>query len=208
MLRPMTPVAIPLLDDFAPKPPDYRRTEWFGRYRLWFEQVAPVVDDYTVLLRVRGSGDGDVRAIFDEFERRFGGWPLRLVCAPRRGPHLACEGTAPGTLFLELEMYSDVCYIDMRNVRRALEAFAPHLHDARFFVFSSGDMPDRWVDEYTIEGGKLVALRHTVDEPYFRRLDYYVTLVPRRDDVFRAFVRFMLAQSREPRHASLLEAMG
>lgn len=171
-----------------------KNPEFYGRYRLWFDQLAPSQDDIAAVVPIRGEALVDVRAAFEVLERHQN-WPLELVE----------DGARP---CLRFEMLSDVCYIDMRNLHRAADWLAFGLEDARFFVYSSGDGPDDWLDEYVIEGGKLSVdrFRH---EPYLRqsRLDFYLALLHERTDdtMLRRFVGHCLESQRSTPRGSRSE---
>ncbi len=170
------PQAIPLPDAHLPHPSDYRATEWFGRYRLWFDQVSPRIDDCAAWVAARPRSEADLEAAVDLLPSHQS-WPLRIERDGER-------------TWLVLEMLSDVCYLDMRNLRWALEWLAEHLEDAHFFVYSSGDALDAWIDEYRLQSTKLVATRHRRASAYmrFERLAFYRDERAHRDAVFQAFV--------------------
>lgn len=179
------PLAEPFIED--------RNPAYYGRYRLWFDQVAPRFDVYRALIKVRVGAAPAVAARIDQLARPSQCWPFQLI---NRAAHARAWSLPPGLLgddFLSLEPLSDICYIDMRNFRAALSALAPHLDDAHFFVLSTGDGLDRWVDEYRLEGGVTTAERWLWQPDLLRtRIDLYHALSrQRRDDAhFREFVAF------------------
>ncbi len=181
---------VPKFEDL-PVPRDFQRDEdpaYYGRYRLWFDQVAPFVDDYRAFVPVRDQATAELReavALLEAHPRPVTYWPFRLI---ERGD----DGNPVDGLALCFEMLADICYIDMRNLHLATDFLAFGLHDARWFTYSSGDGPDTWLDEVRVEAGRL-RIRRWLGEPYMRqsRLALYRRLcseVYASDQTFRRFV--------------------
>ncbi len=161
---------------------------WFGRYRLWFDQVSPRFDDYAALLTIPDDHVAYLEELVDDLPP-LQNWPLHIV---RPDDHFNDYANAERERpYLCFEMLSDVCYIDMRNLHWAAAELAPLVDDGHFFAYSSGDGFDRWLDEYRFADGGLEVTRHVWHEPHLRdsRLDFYREQEALRDEEFRSFVR-------------------
>lgn len=179
-------------------PADLEPTEWFGRYRLWFDQVHPIHSDCEAVLGLRAEvGVADLMVDWYAQLPRIN-WPFE-VCASAT-PHSATPAT------VRFEMRSDVCYFDMRNLHWAVIEMAPFLTDGAFFVYSSGDAADRWIDEYQVCNGRVTVDRVELDTAQLRdtRLDYYMAELARRPAGFRTFVETALRTARTPHAHTLL----
>jgi hypothetical protein len=168
---------------------------YYGRYRLMYDQVAPQFQTLHGCIRVRPGHTAEIDALLEELQRLRQNWPFHRINRGRDGAMYSLPDGPAEDDFLELELVSDVCYIDMRNVRWAMEQLAAHLEDAHFFVLSTGDGEDRWCDEYRIRNSEVVAERWMAEpELWEARLDVYHALAKlpdRRNDAhFRAFVAY------------------
>ena len=202
----MTSHRLPCPERFIRRDLEELGDEWFGRYRLWFDQVSPRLDDYAALLRV-SENDADFVQEWLEALPVGQNWPLHLVRPDvRYNDYRDCERGQP---YLCFEMLSDVCYIDMRNLHWAAAALAGFLEDGTFFAYSSGDGPDRWLDEYRFEGGALEVVRYRLPAPRAReaRLDFYVRNMATRGDTFRRFVEYCLEEDATPGARKLLRQL-
>ncbi|WP_437732744.1 hypothetical protein [Sorangium sp. So ce1335] len=167
-----------------------RDPAYFGRFRLWFDQLTPFIDDHRAFVPVRPDLEALAREAFGGLEPDQS-WPIHLVRPAEKGADWAVEGGDPRRLYVVLEMLTDVCYIDARNLHRALDAFAPALEDARFFAYSSGDQPDDWLDEYEFRDGRLAVRRWRHEPDLLRsRMAFYRRLMKANsgDDALRSFV--------------------
>jgi hypothetical protein len=168
---------------------------YYGRYRLMYDQVAPHFQTLSGYIPVRTGHTVELDAVLAELKRRRQNWPFHRINRGRNGAMYSLPDGPAEDDFLVLELVSDVCYIDMRNFRWAMEQLAPHLEDAHFFVLSTGDGEDRWCDEYRIQKSGVVAERWMAEPNLWTaRLDLYHALAKlpdRRNDVqFRAFVAY------------------
>ncbi|MCY1060275.1 hypothetical protein [Nannocystis sp. SCPEA4] len=164
---------------------------YYGCYRLRFQQVAPCQDDFRALVVVRPDAADELAAAIDALEPQH--YPFQLIERRVHAAGWSLDPDGPGTHLLSLEQLADVCFIDMRNFLRAMEWLAPHLEDAHFFVFSTGDGDDRWVDEYRIDVGLVEARRWTAAAcERSSVVDLYEALLAERADdlTFRRFVAF------------------
>jgi hypothetical protein len=184
-------VPLPLPSTFmVDKDPAY-----YGRYRLMYDQVAPQFQTLSGFIQLRAGHTDELDAVFEKLTPQRQNWPFHRINRGRNGAMYSLPDGPPEDDFLELELVSDVCYIDMRNLRWAMEQLAPHLEDAHFFVLSTGDGEDRWCDEYRIQKS-VVRAERWIAEPnlWSARLDFYHALAKlpdRRNDAhFRAFVAY------------------
>jgi hypothetical protein len=75
--------------------------------------------------------------------------------------HLFTASPQPDAIFLYVYQYGDVTCMAMENLYFVLEKLSHLLEDFRFFIFSTGDGDDRWIDEYRNDEGKLTCDRRT-----------------------------------------------
>lgn len=185
---PSTSTACATPAEFRRRSPTEPEDEWFGRYRLWFDQVSPRFDDYVALLTIPDDHVEYVQELVDPLPP-MQNWPLHIVRPDDRYNDYA--NAERGRPYLCFEMCSDVCYIDMRNLHWATAQVAPLIDDGHFFAYSSGDGFDRWLDEYRFTDGDLEVTRHLWHEPHIRdtRLSFYDEQAPARDAAFRSFVQ-------------------
>jgi hypothetical protein len=174
---------------------------YYGRYRLMYDQVAPHFQTLHGYVQVRAGHTVELDAGLDELRRWRQNWPFHRINRGRDGAMYSLPDGPAEDDFLELELVSDVCYIDMRNFRWAIEQLAAHLEDAHFFVLSTGDGEDRWCDEYRIQHSAVFAERWLAEpDLWSTRLDFYHALAKlpdRRNDAhFRAFVAYCRKQQR------------
>lgn len=205
--------SLPLLDRFV----DDRDPQYFGRYRLWFQQATPWFQDLRALIPVRvGEAarlTNELAALQREMARGF--LPLQCLDGVRDriggGLEEQMRNTPSGAL-LSVELLADVCYLDMRNFRRALDRLSPYLEDARFFAFSTGDAPDPWLDEHVVAGGCTESRRWVVNaaRPVEPLLTYEEMLRSNDDLALRGFLacayreRAALRSTSAPLRASYL----
>ncbi|MDC0719135.1 hypothetical protein [Nannocystis bainbridge] len=164
---------------------------FYGRYRLWFQQVTPWLDDYRALIPVRAGATAELDAAIEALPAQH--WPLRRINRDAHAWGWSLDHGEPGQDLLSLELLSDVCYIDARNLHWALDRLAVHLADARLFVRSTGDGDDRWLDEYTLAEGCAEVRRWRCPEPDWPGVfAVYEALVRERPDdaELRRFVAF------------------
>lgn len=96
---------------------------------------------------------------------------------------------------LVFEMVSDVKYIAMENIYFAFYHLALILEDCHFFIYSTGDEDERWLDEYKIKNNTLIFQRNLCDcEIYVGRLNFYINRTKNnpKDKVFKQFVLFQI----------------
>lgn len=190
----VTSSPLPLLDHFVGK--KERDPLYYGRYRLWFQQIAPWFSDHAALVPVRAGETANLEAELDAIKTQHSEhMPLRRIDRSQAAAwDLRAEAhDTPFDALLSLEQLADVCYIDMRNFGRALDQLAPYLEDARILVCSTGDGDDRWMDEHTIAGGCAESRRWIANfatHLHEDRLRMHEALLDaRRDDErFRRFV--------------------
>ncbi|HPH66266.1 MAG TPA: hypothetical protein PLF40_10995 [Kofleriaceae bacterium] len=161
---------------------------FYGRYRLWFAQVGPRTDEH---LPVRSGMRAAAQQLLAEFA---------AIARLRVDSLLHWQDSGDGAI--ATEMIADVCYIDMRNLWCALQRLAPLLVDAHFFVYSSGDGDDRFVDELRIVDGTLIVVRHTAQQPAPLRAFARSLHFRAHDSRLQLYAELLDAPQRPPHHAT------
>ncbi|MCY1062743.1 hypothetical protein [Nannocystis sp. SCPEA4] len=183
----MIPQPFPVVRDFVRD----RDPAFYGRYRLWFQQVAPWFDDYRALIPVRPGATAELDATLEALPSQ--NWPFQRINRDEHAGGWSLDRGEPGQDLLSLEQLSDVCYIDARNLHWALDRLAVFLVDAHLFVRSTGDGDDRWLDEYTLAEGCAEVHRWLCPDPEWAGVfSVYESLVRERPDdpQLRRFVAF------------------
>ncbi|MFI8435091.1 hypothetical protein ACIGJO_15255 [Streptomyces sp. NPDC079020] len=134
-----------------------RRDErWYGRFRLRFAQVSPWPDPHATFIRVRPGWrplvEETLALVTAEMPKQ--NWPVHLLNQKVHGRGWEFDLGPPEADYLGLELLSDICYIDIRNLHRLIDLLAPALEDAHFFVYSMGDGLDQWADEVRVHDGR------------------------------------------------------
>ncbi len=192
----MTPQPFPVVRAFVRD----RDPAFYGRYRLWFQQVAPWCDDYRALIPVRPGATAELDALIDGLPAQ--SWPFQRISRDEHAHGWSLDRGEPGQELLALEQLSDVCYIDARNLHWALDRMAVYLADARLFVRSTGDGDDRWLDEYTLSEGCAEVRRWLCpDGEWTGVFTMYAALVRERPDDLQ--LRRFVAYAHRERAAAL-----
>lgn len=175
-----------------------QNSPFYGRFRLSFNHVNPFrepTDDRVYIKIKKGKDEAlhiyqmlprHIRQLIDLFQYK------DLDCSFEDGEY---SYFLEEKSFLILEMVADFIYIGMENLYFAMKELSLFLEDCHFFVYSTGDGDDRWLDEYKIKAGKLSMDRHICDiENIFGQLHFYIrrTLQYPEDKIFRRFVLYQL----------------
>ncbi|MEE1742033.1 hypothetical protein PUR49_36780 [Streptomyces sp. BE147] len=138
-----------------------RDGHWYGRFRLRFTPVSPWPGLPTTFIRVRPGWrslvEETLALVTAEMPRQ--NWPVQLLNQRIHGRTWEFDLGPPEDDYLCLDLLSDICYIDMRNLHRLIDLLAPAMEDAHFFVHSMGDGIDRWVDEVRVHDGRCSVAR-------------------------------------------------
>lgn len=164
----------------------------YGRYRLSFNQVAPFIEPLRHVLSLKINDPERASILYDLLPDHLYG----LIQFDR------CEDEEGGFVFEEDDEYllhffmlHDFIYIAMENFYFAVQELAEVLEDCHFFIYSTGDDDNRWLDEYKIENGRLSFFNRNMcnDHIYTGRLDFYTERAKENLDDY-TFVRFALGQ--------------
>jgi len=178
---------IPVEDRFRQNPdsPNY------GRYRLNFDAVFPFIQPLeTLSLKINDPERASL--LYDLLPDHLYNLIQFFREEDEQGNYVLQDGHE---YLMHFDMLSDFIYIAMENFYFAVVELAVVLEDCHFFLYSSGENDDRWLDEYKIENGKLSFFqRHIFDEHiYTGRLNLYIARAMNNLND-HAFVRFALYQ--------------
>lgn len=178
-----------------------QRSPFYGRFRLTFDQVAPFYESAygrAFLLIKEDAHDllGEVQKIYEALPDHL----KRLIhfCNQEevKNSDWQIDCFEDHRFFLDLERLSDVISIAMENLYFALQEMVIFLEDCHFFVYSTGDADDRWMDEYIIKDGELTLSRNKCDlEIYYGKLHFYIkrALENPDDEPFRRFTFYHIS---------------
>ncbi len=177
-----------------------RRSPFYGRFRLIFNQAIPFYEPTYGRTFIKIKEDAvdmlsEVLSLYDTLPDHI-----------KRVIHMYQQKEVKNTrwmidcfededYFLVFEVLSDVLYIAMENLYFAMKELSIFLEDCHFFVYSTGDGDDRWLDEYSIKDGELSMDRHICDiENIFGQLHFYIrrALLYPEDRTFRRFAVYQV----------------
>lgn len=149
-----------------------------GRYRLNFDQATPFreLSFGRVFIKVNRDAVEHVQNIYHSFPKHLK-YEIRLFNQKeiRGDEYLEIDCFEDEDWFLSLDMMGDVVFIPMYNFYFALKSLSSYLEDCHFFIYSSGDLDDRWMDEYQIANGKLEFSRNIMEtEAFFGAIIHYL----------------------------------
>lgn len=172
------------------------RSPYFARYRLNANQVSPFREPTynRVVLKVRDIEMAkEIHEWFhDSLHQLF---HLFKQSEIRANTLWQLDFFDDEQCFLVFEMMSDVKYIAVENIYFAFYHFALILEDCYFFIYSTGDGDERWLDEYKIINNTLIFQRNLCDsEIHVGRLNFYIDRANNNpnDDVFKQFTLFQI----------------
>ena len=171
------------------------RSPNYGRYRLCFNQVYPFREPLYDRLVIKLKNTEEAKIVFDFLPEHIGIIHYFKQKDIRENKYWQLDFFEDDEEFLVFEMLSDVKYIALENIYFSIMELAHYLEDCHFFIYSTGDNDDRWIDEYQIENGQVAMERsYTKTEIYLGRLDFYLTRAEKniKDDRFMKFALFQL----------------
>lgn len=172
-----------------------KRSPYFGRYRLCFDQVHPFREPLYGRLVLKLKSPEEARVILDYLPEHINLIYYFKQKDIRENKYWFLDFFEDDTHFVVFEMLSDVKYIALENIYYSIVELAPYLEDCHFFIYSAGDGDDRWMDEYTIQNGHVTMKRnHTKIEIHLGRLDFYIEKAEEspNDIDFKKFTLFQL----------------
>lgn len=151
---------------------------FFGRYRLNFNQVIPFREFSfnRVFIKVNKEDVECVKNIYQSFPQHLK-YEIQLYNQGkiRNNKSIQIDCFRDEDWFLCLHMMGDVVFIPMYNYYFALKSLSNYLEDCHFFIYSSSDSDDRWLDEYQIVKGDLRLSRKVLEtEAFFGVIIYYL----------------------------------
>lgn len=173
------------------------QSPFYGRYRLCFDQVLPFreLTFGRVFIKVQKDGIENVKNIYESFPQHLK-YQIQLFnqMEIRNNEIILINCFEDSDWFLCLDMTGDVAFLPMYNFYFALKSLSEYLEDCHFFIYSSGDLDDRWIDEYKIIDGKLQFSRNTMEtEAYWGAVIYYLKNAIKENTLqFKRFAAFQL----------------
>lgn len=172
-----------------------RKSPNYGRYRLSFNQAYPFREPLYNRLVLKVNNEKEAKIIFGSLPKHLNFFHFFKQKDIRENKYWLLDFFEDNDSFIVLEILSDVKYIALENIYYSIVELAPYLEDCHFFIYSTGDDDDRWIDEYIIKNGEVTLERHLTDiEIYLGRLDFYIKRVESRpnDFDFKKFTLFQL----------------
>ncbi|WP_222984328.1 hypothetical protein [Flagellimonas meishanensis] len=171
------------------------KSPFFGRYRLVFNQVTPFreLSFNRVFIKVNSNAIEEVKNRYDLLPKHL---KHQIQCYNqgniRNNEIIAIDCFEDDDWFLCLDMTGDVAFIPMYNFYFALKGLSNYLENSHFFIFSSGDMDNRWIDEYKILDGELELSRNEMEaESFWGSIIYYLKEAIRLNtNEFKRFAAF------------------
>ena len=135
---------------------DNQHSPFYGRYRLWFDQVYPIREIGTsrILMRIVDDHIEEAKIIHELLPEHIRSY-FDLEQQKEADTYIGINHFNDDDYFFNLNWSGDVSYIGIENFYFALLELSGFIEDVHFFIWSSGDGDDRWVDEYRIEKGKV-----------------------------------------------------
>ena len=174
-----------------------KSSPFYGRFRMVFNQVYPFYElTYSrVFIRLKSV---DV----DSFKRVYNTLPPHLQrCLAlynqksiRANQYIEIDCFDDDTWFITIDMLGDVEHIVTSNYYFALKLLSPFLEDCCFYIYSSGDLDDRWLDEYKLEDGCVNCSRYFMktNSLWGASIFYLEQALKRNDSTYTRFAMFQL----------------
>ena len=172
-----------------------KRSPYYGRYRLCFNQVYPFREPLYNRLVIKLKNIEEAKIIFDYLPEHIDIIHYFKQKDIRENKYWLLDFFGDEDDFLAFEMLSDVKYIALENIYFSIMKLAPYMEDCHFFIYSTGDNDDRWIDEYQIENSQVMCKKNYIEkEIYLGRLDFYLTRLKKNpmDSKFQKFTLFQL----------------
>lgn len=153
---------------------------FYGRFRLELNQVYPFREpayDRT-LIKIKEEFVEDAEIIHELFPEHIYLFHFYKQGDIRNNKYIQINCFKDDDYFFEMNLLSGVIYLAMENFYFALLELSPFLEDFHFFIYSTGDDDDRWIDEYNNKNGQLTCNRILCDtDIYYGRIAYYINRV-------------------------------
>jgi hypothetical protein len=150
-------MATPVREQFdaLSTPVSENSSRFYGRYRLHFDQAAPVAQTYFTVIPVRHGCQADILAAKQLAD------PFSLPISFLRNDRIAYQDDSKDASDIGFVVFEPwgLNFIDIRNFDWLIQQIAPYLHDAHFFAYSTGDDDDRWIHEYLVNDRRASATR-------------------------------------------------
>ena len=153
---------------------------FYGRFRLELNQVYPFREptyDWA-LIKIKEKFVEEAKIIHELFPEHIYLFQFLKQGDIRNNKYIQINCFKDDDYFFEIDLLSGVIYLAMENFYFALLELSPFLEDFHFFIYSTGDDDDRWIDEYNNKNGQLTCSRILCDtEIYYGRIAYYINRV-------------------------------
>lgn len=181
-----------------------KESPFYGRFRLAFNQVYPFREPTydRALIKIKDELVKEAEAVYESLAGDdissapvYGLFHLYKQKDIKKNKFIQINSFEEEDYFFELTMLSDVKYIAMENFYFALLALSPFLEDFQFFIYSTGDADDRWLDEYINKDYQLTCSRSFCDiEILHGRFIYYINRVNNNslDQAFKLFATWQV----------------
>lgn len=171
---------------------------FYGRFRLAFNQVYPFREPTynRVLVKIKEEFVHNAKSIYELLPGYINGlFNIHQQKDIKKNRYIQIYCFEDEDYILELNMLSDVKYLAMENFYFALLELAPFLENFKFFIYSTGDGDDRWLDEYTNDSGQLTCNRSICQSDImYGRIIYYINCVNNKpkDMAFKLFTTWQI----------------
>jgi len=141
-----------------------KNSPFYGRFRLDFVQVFPFRELTYGCVILKVNDIEKTKPIYQSF-------PIYL----KSNIHLYHQKNVRGNdiiqvvcfedsdWFLCLDMINDKALISMSNFYFGIQELSEYIENCHFYIYSSGDLDTRWLDEYIIENGNMTFVRNIIN---------------------------------------------
>lgn len=170
----------------------------YGRYCLKFNQVLPFREPLHKRLKLKINNPESAWIYYNLLPEHLQRLIQFIGLEDEQGNFVYAEDHE---YFLFFEMIGDYMHIAIENIYFAVLELAEMLEDCHFFIYSTGDDDNRWLDEYKIENGKLSFFHRNICNDHIStgRLDLYIVRAINNLNDY-AFMRFVLYQLYDSLH--------
>jgi hypothetical protein len=162
-----------------------KTSPFYGRFRLEFNQAYPFREPTynRALLKIKKECVEKAKMVHELLPEHIYLFFFHQQKDIKENKYIQINCFENEDCLFEVNLLSDVIYIAMENFYFALLELSPFLEDFHFFIYSTGDQDDRWLDEYNNKNGQLTCNRILCDmELFYGRIAYYINRVNNTPD--------------------------